>query len=131
MKPRSRLTLKEQRFVDAYLGVSKGNVTDAAFRAGYGSTRPSAETLGSRLLGKVGIQQAIYKRVTREQEASIQTAKERDELLSAIARKTTEETHNRIKAMQELNRVTGRHSLKHVVEGHMTLADIIAGSRRI
>ncbi len=86
--------------------------------------------LGHRLLSKVIIQQAIYARVTRERTASIQTADERDEMLPAIARKTTEETHNRIKAMQELNRVTGRHSIKHTHDGRLTLEQILGESRK-
>jgi hypothetical protein len=40
---------KERLFVSYYLGVSNGNATDAAVRAGYGSSRASAKVLGCRL----------------------------------------------------------------------------------
>jgi hypothetical protein len=49
------LTYKQRLFVDFYLGVSKGNATDAARRAGYGS--PNVE--GPKNLGKPSIRAAV------------------------------------------------------------------------
>lgn len=53
------LNYKERLFVAYYLGESKGNASDAAARAGYGSTRQSSGQLGYRLLKKVQIRNAI------------------------------------------------------------------------
>ncbi len=127
----SQLTLKAQRFVDAYLGISRCNATDAAFRAGYGSTRPSARVLGHRLLTKVNICQAIYARATRERTASILSAEQRDEHLSALVRSPIVPPAQQISAIKEMNKCSGRHSIKHVLDVKETLASIIAGSRRI
>lgn len=49
------MTLKQQRFIDAYLGISNGNATDAARRAGY----RDAKNEGYRLLRLSEIQEEI------------------------------------------------------------------------
>ena len=72
------LSYKERQFVAYYLGVSNGNATDAAVRAGYGSTRDSACTLGLRLLGKVGIRAAIDAKMD-------QVAMAQDEILARLS----------------------------------------------
>jgi hypothetical protein len=52
-------TYKQRLFVEAYLGESNGNATDAARRAGYAWPEKVAE----RLVGKSGIRAAINARV--------------------------------------------------------------------
>ncbi len=65
MKPRSRLTLKEQRFVDAYLGRCAGNATAAVRAAGYGATTSATQQVqGSKLLSKAMVAQAIKARTS-------------------------------------------------------------------
>ncbi|MDO8679143.1 MAG: terminase small subunit [Acidobacteriota bacterium] len=123
----NKLTLKEQKFLDLLFTSAKGNATLAAHGAGYGSTMPSAGVLGYRLLRKVKIQRALVARQHRQIKASILTAERRDELLSAIAQRG--EDSARIRAIAELNKCSGRHSIKHVTDVTETLADIIAGSR--
>lgn len=56
-----KLTFKEQRFVDAYVGTAMGNASKAAIMAGY--SERSAGELGRRLLKKVDIKAAISERV--------------------------------------------------------------------
>jgi phage terminase small subunit len=51
--------LKERLFIKYYLGRAKGNATLAAQLAGYGSNANSSHVLGSRLLRKVTIREAI------------------------------------------------------------------------
>ena len=59
----SGLSPKERRFIREYLS-NGGNQTRAAIEAGYGNTEESSATLGSRLLRKVEIQEAIEKMLT-------------------------------------------------------------------
>lgn len=128
---KKKLTAKEQAFVDGFLGASAGNATDAAARAGYGKNRNSSRQLAHRLLTKVHIQRAIATRTDRVTKRSILTADERDELLSDIARGAKlESTKERIRAISELNKVTGRHSVKLLHEGKVTLEQVLAESRR-
>jgi len=127
----STLTLKEQRFVDAYLGSAAGNGTKAALQAGYTSNRSSAKTLAARLLTKVHIRSAVNARTRRATEDSIASAEERDRLLSAIARDEHVEPGVRIRAIAELNRCSGRHTVKHFHEGELTLEQVLGASRQV
>lgn len=52
-----KLTAKEQRFIDAYLGNPERNATKAAIEAGY--SKHTAGVMGSRLLKKVHIRARI------------------------------------------------------------------------
>ncbi len=127
-----RLTLKERRFVDAYLGSAAGNGTQAALSsAGYTKNRGSAKTLAARLLTKVHIRSAVNARTHRATVASIASAEERDRLLSAIARNENVEPGVRIHAIAELNRCSGRHSVKHFHEGELTLEQVLGESRQV
>lgn len=123
------LTAKEQLFVDFFLGECKANGTEAAFLAGFGKTRKSAGELASRLLKKVKIQRAVHKALNRVQRQQIINADRRDELLSDIAEKVTEDVFARIRAISELNKCTGRHSIKHLHSGKLTLEQVLAASR--
>lgn len=125
------LSLKERRFVDAYLGSANGNATKAARQAGYGSTAKSSSVLGARLLGKVSVRRAIENRLARATRASVMSADARDVLLSDIARNPKADVRDRIRAIAELNKVTGRHSIKHTVAGRLTLADALEASWRL
>ena len=128
--PRSRtakLSERERRFVDAFMGDAAGNATKAARLAGYANT--TAEKQASRLLGKVGVQRAIAARAQRQEAKTIADAMERDRTLSAIARDTSADAHDRIAAIREMNKCSGRHSIKHVLDVTETLSQIIAASR--
>jgi hypothetical protein len=118
---KQRLTLKEQRFIDAYVGSASGNGTKAVLQAGYTTNRGSAKTLATRLLTKAHIRVAVNERTYRATADSIASAEERDRMLTAIARNTTAEPSVRIRAIAELNRCTGRHSLRHFHSGELTL----------
>lgn len=126
-----QLTLKERRFVDAYFGSAAGNATKAVLQAGYTTNRGSAKTMAARLLTKVHIRAAVNDRANRATLESIASAEERDRLLSAIARNEHVEPGVRIRAIAELNRVTGRHSIKHIHEGELTLEQALGASRQV
>lgn len=124
-----KLTLKEQRFVDAYLADANGNATEAALSAGYTRNRGSAKTLGARLLTKVHLSRAIKARTARAEKLSILTADERDEWLSRIVRSHASEK-DKIAAIKELNKVSGRHSVNISMSGKVTLEQILGESRK-
>src|SRR5437868_2558273 len=68
------LTYKQRMFVAYYIGVSNGNATDAARRAGYAWPEKVAE----RLVGKSGIRAAIEAKVTS-------VAMSQDEVLARVS----------------------------------------------
>lgn len=125
-----KLTLKEQTFINNFFGKCRGNASRAAFEAGYGSTIKSASVLSARLLGKVSVQKAIEKRLAARENESIMDADERDAVLSAIAR-SERKVMARIRAISELNKCTGRHSMKHLHSGKITLEQAMEASRRV
>lgn len=124
-KKGSKLSLKETRFVDEFLGGANGNATEAAVRAGYTGNRNSARVIGTRLLAKAAIGEAIAARVKQQQKATIAEADERDEILTKIARKENEDALTRISAVKELNKCSGRHSIKHLHSGKLTLEEVL------
>lgn len=124
-----KLTTRERLFVDAYLGSCQGNATEAAAMSGYGKTRKSSNVLGTRLLAKVSIRQEVERRTVKRENKQIADNDERDRILTKLARRNIS-AKDRISAIKELNKCTGRHSMKHLHEGHLTLAQAIAASRR-
>jgi len=127
----SKLTPKEQRFVDAYLGKANGVATKAARQAGYRQTEGALAVTGSRLLRKAKVRAAIQARQAKETKTSILTADERDQALSDIVRNKFADDKVRIRAIAELNKCNGRHSMTHNVKGKLTLEEALAGSRRV
>jgi hypothetical protein len=129
MRPNPKaMTERERRFVEAFMGQCGGNGTQAAIAAGYG--RAGAKVRASRLLTKRNVQSAIAAQVERREQAAIATADERDRILSSIARDDSAESRDRIRAISELNKCTGRHSVQLLHKGRLTLEDAIMQSRR-
>lgn len=124
---RGKLNERERRFVDAFLGKCAGNATQAYIAAGYAKT--GADGAASRLLGKVSIQRAIAGRVKVLESRGILNAEQRDTILSDIARAQYQDVHARIRAISELNKSTGRHSMKFLHEGKLTLEQVLQQSR--
>lgn len=119
------LTLKERRFVDAYLGSARGNAAQAARQAGYAGSRAVLKVQGSRLLTKANLRNAIDASLRREGREEIMAADERDRLLSMFARMTSLCVRDRIRAIAELNKCTGRHSIQHLQTGKLTLEQVL------
>lgn len=65
--PKRRLTLKEKRFVDAYLGPANGVVKEAALLAGY--SKGKAKDIGSQTLARPIVRAEIDKREARRPKA--------------------------------------------------------------
>lgn len=73
------LTLKQRRFIDAYLGVTNGNATEAARAAGYDADYATLRSIGSENLTKPNIRAAITRRLDAE-------AMPANEVLAMLAR---------------------------------------------
>lgn len=127
----SKMTLKQQRFVEAYLGTARGNATQAARRAGYEGTAEVLKVQGSRLLTNANVRRAIEASLRRESRREVLAADERDVLLSNFARTTSLRAQDRIRAISELNKCTGRHSIRHMQAGRITLEQALERSRSI
>jgi phage terminase small subunit len=128
-KKNEKLSAKEARFVDAFLGSCSGNATEACLAAGYSRNRKSAAEIGSRLLRKVKIARALKAATNARQTEEIADANERDAALTTILRGSAPAIV-KISAIKELNKCTGRHSIKHLHEGQLTLAQAVAASRK-
>jgi phage terminase small subunit len=132
MPPRGKknLTEQEERFVRAYVlgkpGVA-GNGTKAAQAAGY-SPR-SATMQGSRLIRRANVQRAIHAMKLQRVKQEVATAQERDLVASTILRNPHEESYVRLLAIKELNKVEGRHSVKLIHEGTLTLEQALAATK--
>lgn len=117
----------EHRFVDSFMGIAAGNATQAAIQAGY--SRRSARAQASRLLTRANIQAALAERIRCREQQSIASADERDLLLSEILRSKETSTADRIRAVAELNKCSGRHSSVHHHKGRLTLEELLGQSR--
>lgn len=124
-------TVKERRFVDAYLSTARGNATQAARQAGYSGTSEVLKVQGSRLLTKANVRALIDGRLYAESEGDVMAARERDVLLSNIARSSQAPVRDRIRAISELNKCSGRHSIRHLQSGRLTLEQAMEESRKL
>jgi phage terminase small subunit len=123
------LDLRERLFTLAYVGPCKGNGTQAALEAGYGPSPAAAAVQATRLLSRAKVRQELERLLGKAERATIADATERDELLTRIMRAGAVSVKERIRAIQELNRCSGRHSVKHLHEGKLTLEQALAESR--
>ncbi|MCR4375479.1 MAG: terminase small subunit [Acidobacteria bacterium] len=121
----SGLTQREFAFVTAFLGPARGNATEAAALAGYARTRKAQGEEGYRLLKKPHIQRAIVARRTIVERKAIADADEVDTTVTRILRSPAETTRDRLRAAGELNKVMGRHSVTHHVQGRLSLEDAL------
>lgn len=107
----SGLSERAQRFVEAYLGPSKGNAADAARRAGYKAKDAHAYSVtGARLLASVGIRQAITEAQQKTRRASIADIVEIHETLTDLLRTDEVAPSDRIKAGVELAKMRGQYA---------------------
>lgn len=97
-------TPEEQAFIDAYLGVAKRSVIEAARLAGFEGSDRKLARIGNELLGQPHIRELISASETNNIVA------DRDEVLSfltKVMRDQNEETRHRIKAAEQLGKANG------------------------
>jgi len=107
----SKLTHKQQAFVDAYCGPSKGNATDAARRAGYKGTDRALQVMGANNISKPIIAAAIAARAAQVASSRIMTIEQMQEMLSDLAAQAASngESQIAINAIKELGKMRGAY----------------------
>jgi len=115
----TKLTAKQQAFVDAY----EGNATEAAIKAGY--SEKNARNTGCRMLTKANIIAAIQSRQEKPRTQTIATREERQAFWTRVLLGTELEAGepptmaNRLKASELLGRSEADFTEK--IEGDMNL----------
>lgn len=98
---KSKLTAKQQRFIEAYTG----NATEAAKVAGY--SEKSAEKIGRDLLRNPTVAEAIRARESQAIKPLIASRQKRQEFWSMTMQDTAEDMRNRLKASELLGKSEG------------------------
>ena len=107
---------KQEIFCEEF--VKSGNAAEAYKLAGYkASSAKSAANSASRLLENVGICSRIAELRDKATDEKILDAKQRRILLSEIAKKYTEDTQDRIRALDVLNKMDGIYVTKTQLSG--------------
>lgn len=118
------MTERQKRFAEYY--AQCGNTVQSALRAGYSENYANARA--HELLVNVGVAEYIRELSERAQDERIMTAKERQALLSDIAKYGGNDPADRIRAVDTLNKMTGEYVAKIQAEVKTSdkLADVFA-----
>jgi phage terminase small subunit len=120
---------RERRFVEAFMGSAAGNAAKAARLAGY--SKATADKQASRLLRKVGIQQAIADRA--QSDPVVWTREQRQRFWTAVASGAPGYAHASIRDRLKASELLGRSQADFVdrVEhsGRLLLEDAVMASR--
>lgn len=118
------MTERQKRFAEYY--AQCGNTVQSALRAGYSENYANARA--HELLVNVGLAAYIRELSERAQDERIMTAKERQALLSDIAKDGGNDPADRIRAVDTLNKMTGEYVAKIQAEVKTSdkLADVFA-----
>ncbi len=119
---RDELNARQRKFAEYY--AQSGNAAESAVKAGYSAKY--ANTNASKLLQNTTIANYIRELSEKLKDERIMTAKDRQVLLSDIARDDENEPNDRIKAVDTLNKMTGEYTVKvdAKVEQSEKLADV-------
>ncbi len=99
---------RQKRFAEYY--AQSGNAAQSARQAGYSESY--AEHRTDEMLRNVEISEYIKQLSEKAQDSRIMTAKERQVLLSDIAKDDDNAPSDRIKAVDTLNKMTGEYTVK-------------------
>ena len=110
MPSTSTLTPKQRLFVEAY----QGNATEAALAAGY--SKKTARFIGRENLTKPNILSAIKERGQEALAHLIAGREERQQFLTGIMRSTEERTTDKLKACDQLSKISGDYVSRHIFE---------------
>ena len=98
--------------------VIRGNATEAYKAAGYKVRSDNAARVNaSRLLTNANVQEAIAALRAKMESEKIMDAKERRETLTAIARSRAEDSQDRIRAIDTMNKMDGLYINKTQLSG--------------
>lgn len=113
---------RQKRFAEYY--AQSGNAAQSAVKAGY--SEKYAGQNADKLLKNTNISEYIKQLAEKAQDERIMTAKERQVLLSDIAKYEGYAPSDRIKAVDTLNKMTGEYMVKvdTTVKTSTKLADV-------
>jgi len=98
----AKLTEKQRKFVEAFMGPAKGNATEAARIAGYSGSDATLRNAGSRLLTNANISEAIKER--QESDPLVADREERQRFWSEVMRNDQADMKDRLKASEILGK---------------------------
>ncbi len=107
------MTERQKKFAEYY--AQCGNAAQSAIQAGY--SKKYANTNASKLLQNTTITEYIKQLTEAAQTARIMTARERQAILSDIAKDKQNELSDRIRAIDTLNKMTGEYTQKVSIDG--------------
>ena len=102
------ITERQKKFAEYY--AQSGNTVQSAIKAGYSENY--ANTNACKLLENDRVAEYIRQLAEKAQDSRIMTAKERQALLSDIAKDGDNAPSDRIKAVDTLNKMTGEYTVK-------------------
>lgn len=109
------MTERQKKFAEFY--AQCGNAAESARKAGY--SKNYAEHRTDEMLRNVEIADYIRELTEAAQTARIMTARERQALLSDIAKDKENEPSDRIRAVDTLNKMTGEYTQKVSIDGDL------------
>ena len=105
---KDKLNARQRKFAEYY--AQSGNAAESAVKAGYSAKY--ANTNASKLLQNTTIANYIKELSDRLKDERIMSAKDRQVALSDIARNDGQDTSDRIRAIDTLNKMTGEYTVK-------------------
>ena len=111
------VTERQKKFAEYY--AQCGNTVQSAIKAGYSEKYANARA--HEMLENVGVAEYIRELSEKAQDERIMTARERQAILSDMAKDAQNELSDRIRAIDTLNKMTGEYVTK--VQGNIN-ADV-------
>lgn len=105
---KDKLNARQRKFAEYY--AQSGNTVQSAIQAGYSENYANARAY--ELLENVGVAKYIKQLSDRLKDERIMSAKDRQVALSDIARNYGQDTSDRIRAIDTLNKMTGEYTVK-------------------
>lgn len=105
---KDKLNARQRKFAEYY--AQSGNTVQSAIQAGYSENY--ANVRAYELLEKVGVSKYIKELSDKLKDERIMSAKDRQVALSDIARNDGQDTSDRIRAIDTLNKMTGEYTVK-------------------
>lgn len=105
---KDKLNARQRKFAEYY--AQSGNTVQSAIMAGYSENYANARAY--ELLENVGVAEYIKQLSDKLKDERIMSAKDRQVALSDIARSAEQDTSDRIRAIDTLNKMTGEYTVK-------------------
>lgn len=114
------LTLKQRRFIEAYMGEAAGNGTMAAMKAGYKGNYETLNAIASENLRKPAIAKFIEEQT--ENDPLVASRIDRQRFLTAVMRDPEQPVRERLKAVELLGKMQGDFVDRQEVTAKMAVA---------